>query len=254
MRQVGIMKWEEMNWLFPDFEETELLYHGADPDALDSIMSEGLVAGYSPDPDDCHETIYEAHSRPRPPEIPDWVNPAKCIFGYMNRSRQGGSHKVPGGQIVQVDLAFPATETIRERTWVCSAQFSDWVYCPQEAGYYDTVERRRFFEDVVEPVCSNAYWRTSLSFNANLKVRHDNLLINQAHIELLICVDRIAPTSLSIEGVRVKGPTRTREATSKDFAGQFANLNERLFDSTKRSEALRQIEQRMTTDVSNRQG
>ena len=42
----GVMSWEEMNWLLPDFEETGLIYHGSQPGNLVSIFRNGLVHGY----------------------------------------------------------------------------------------------------------------------------------------------------------------------------------------------------------------
>ena len=73
----GVMSWEEMNWLLPDFEETGLIYHGSQPGNLVSIFRNGLVHGYN-GPADGHETIYNAHYRHRPRFIPGWVDPRMC--------------------------------------------------------------------------------------------------------------------------------------------------------------------------------
>ncbi len=230
MRRIGIMEWEQMNWLFPDFEDTNLLYHGANPEALPSIYQEGLVAGHTQDPEDQHHTIYDAHVRHRPPSIPDWVDPRRCIFGYLNRRRHGSTTPLPGGTVTQVFLGIRATKDITDRTWVCCNQFSDWVYCPSEAGYLDSVERRRYYETVIEPTCSGAYWQTSLSFDVNREIRHDQLLMNQGYLELLICVERVPPEQLSVEGIRIKGEADVHEVVRSDFPPQFQIIESRLQD------------------------
>ena len=75
----GVMSWEEMNWLLPDFDETGLIYHGSQPENLISIFQNGLIPRYK-SPRDGAETIYNAHYRHRPKSIPDWVDPRQCIF------------------------------------------------------------------------------------------------------------------------------------------------------------------------------
>ena len=85
----GEMNWEDMNWLFTDFTDTGLIYHGTRPENLPGIFADGLVPGKITDPTERHETIYEAHYRHRPDWIPRWVDPRHCIFGYTNRRRQG---------------------------------------------------------------------------------------------------------------------------------------------------------------------
>lgn len=226
MRRVGAMTWEEMNWLFPDFEDTDLLYHGADPDNLISIFQRGLIAGYGPR--DQHQTIYDTHARHRPDNIPDWVDPRRCIFGYINRPRQGACHRIGDGKVVQADLGITAIPAIIERTWVCCAQFSDWVYCPREAGYLDTDARTRYYQSVVEPACSGAYWRTSLSFAENLSIRHDQLLHMQGYQELLICLDVIMPIQLSLQAFRVKRDKEIREVVRQECPDLFAEAEHKL--------------------------
>ncbi|MBI1930842.1 hypothetical protein HYR99_42165 [Candidatus Poribacteria bacterium] len=227
MRQVGIMKWNAMNWLFPDFEDTALLYHGTAPDNLLSIFRHGLIPGYDPDPEEQHHTIYESHVRHRPAHIPNWVDPRYCIFGYLNRSRQGGHSGIIEGTVIQAHLGIDAIPAITERTWVCCSQFSDWVYCPREAGYFDTDARTKYYRTVIEPVCSGAYWQTSLSFAENLAIRHDQLLRMQNSEELLICTD-IAPTHLSLQVFRVKGANGIREIVRLDCPAIFEEAEHKL--------------------------
>ena len=37
----GVMTWEEMNWLLPDFDETGLIYHGSQLENLARISRKG---------------------------------------------------------------------------------------------------------------------------------------------------------------------------------------------------------------------
>jgi hypothetical protein len=207
----GVMSWEEMNWLFPDFEETGLIYHGTMVENLPSIFRKGLIPGYHPLPDDRHQTIYEALYRHRPAEIPDWVDPRHCLFGYLNKRRFDTIERVRDGVVSQAVLGLQAEPWIGDHTWVGMTAFSDWLYCPQEAGYDDTVERAVYYRTVVEPVCAMAYWRMSLPFRENLRIRHDHLLRTQGYCELLICVEKIPSECLSLQALRVEGTNGRRE-------------------------------------------
>ena len=222
----GFMSWKEMNWLLPDFNETGLIYHGSQPENLASIFQNGLIPQYN-SPRDGHETIYNAHYRYRPKSIPDWVDPRRCIYGYMNRARQGGWGGIVDGIVNGVTIGIKAADHITERTWTACVRFSDMVDCPEEAGYFDTEERKAFFKDRMEPVSCKAYWETSLSFHDNLKIRLDHLLPMQGNHELLICSE-IDPGLLNLRGFRVRGANGTREVVSNDLPEVFRKAEEKL--------------------------
>ena len=74
----------------------------------------GLIPQYN-SPRDRHETIYNAHYRYRPKSIPDWVDPRKCIFGYMNRARQGGSDGIVDGKVSGVTIGIEVADHVRRR-------------------------------------------------------------------------------------------------------------------------------------------
>ena len=150
----GVMSWEEMDWMFPDYADTGLIYHGTSIGSLASILGVGLVPGYRRAD---YETIYDALYRHRPDHIPDWVDPRICIFGYMNRKR----FQSRAGSVV---IGCKAGRRIIERTWIGLTDFSNWIYGPEEAGYFDTAELSEYYRNVVEPVCAGAYWRMSMSF------------------------------------------------------------------------------------------
>ena len=235
----GVMSWEEMNWLLPDFDETGLIYHGCQPENLLSIFQNGLIPQFKA-PKDGAETIYNAHRRHRPESIPDWVDPRKCIFGYMNRARQGGFDGIVDGGVNMATIGIETADHITERTWTASFQFSDLVYCPEEAGYFDTEERRAFFENRVEPVSCEAYWKTSLSFDDNLKIRWDHLLTMQKYHELLICTE-IGPELLSLQGFRVKGRNGIREVLRSDLPEVFLKAEEKLRNNAEIVQELKAV-------------
>lgn len=224
----GVMSWEEMNWLLLDFEDTGRIYHGSRPENLLSIFQKGLIPRFRADPTERHETIYEAHYKHRPKFIPDWVDPRHCIFGYMNRARQGGFERIVEGTVNGVVLGISAEDHITERTWIACTRFSDLVYCPKEAGYFDTEEREAYFKDRMEPVSSEAYWKTSLSFSENLKIRLDHLLPMQGHLELLICVEEIRPDLLTLQAFRVSGAAGVRDVLRKDCPEIFQEAEDKL--------------------------
>ena len=79
----------------------------------------------------------------------------------------------------------------------------------------------------MEPVACEAYWKTSLSFVDNLKIRLDHLLPMQEYHELLIC-SAIDPELLSLQGFRVQGKNGRREVLRNDLPEVFLNAEEKL--------------------------
>ena len=236
----GVMSWEEMNWLLPDFDETGLIYHGSRSENLVSIFQRGLIPRFKEDPTEQHHIIYEAHYRHRPNFIPNWVDPRKCIFGYMNKARQGGSDGIVDGKVSNAIIGIETADHVIERTWTACFQFSDMVNGPEEAGYFDTPERKAFFKDRMEPIACEAYWKTSLSFAENLKIRLDHLLPMQEYHELLICSE-IAPESLSLQGFRVQGSNGRREVLRSDLPEVFLNAEEKLRNNVEIVQELKEV-------------
>ena len=77
----GVMSWEEMNWLLPDFDETGLIYHGSRSENLVSIFQRGLIPRFKEDPTEQHHIIYEAHYSHRPIDlcISNGIAPHSCF-------------------------------------------------------------------------------------------------------------------------------------------------------------------------------
>jgi len=229
----GLMSWEEMDWLFPDFEQTGLIYHGTQIENLPSIFLRGLIPRLREDPEEHHETIYDALFRHRPAYIPDWVDPRKCIFGYMNKKRFM--------HVGQAAIGIRAEEPIAQRTWVGITKFSDWLYSPEEAGYFETEQLAEYYRKVIEPTCAETYWRLSLSFPDNLKIRHDLLLYTQGSLELLICLERIEPEFLSLQAVGVRHPHGPRPILREERISLFGAAEEKLLRGEDASNELSAI-------------
>ena len=228
----GAMSWEEMDWMFPDYEDTGLIYHGTDMKNLASIFSVGLLPGYRrPD----YETIYNALHRHRPDNIPDWVDPRICLFGYINRKR----FPSPAGNVV---IGCRAGRRIIERTWIGLTDFSNWLYAPAEAGYLDTEELSRYYQTVVEPACAEAYWKMSMSFSDNLRIRHDRLLCTQRSLELLICTE-VAPELLSLQALFIKSSSGVRTIMRPHCIHLFQALEDRLIHGQDTSAEFEAIEE-----------
>ncbi len=236
MRKIGIMTWEEMDWMFPDFEETGLIYHYTRVENLASIFQTGLISRYTKGDD--YQTIYEAHYCHRPDHIPDWVNPRRCIFGYMNQKR---------GPTTAMGIR--AEKRIVERTWTALSLFSDWVYGPKEAGYFDTEELSEYYHKVVEPVFSEAYWKLSMSFWKNLRIRHDRLLYNQKYFELLICLEKIEPDLLSLQSLGVEGPDGKIPALRAECPALFEAVEEKFRRGGDAADELRAIREYAIKDT-----
>ncbi len=226
----GVMSWGEMDWLFPDFRDTGLIYHGTRAEHLPAIFREGLQPGVAKDG---HGTIYDALYRHRPPSVPDWVDPRRCIFGYMNRKR------FPANKCGAI-IGIQCIDSVRQRTWFAVSKFCDWIYCPREAGYFDTEARAAYYKQVVEPVCARAYWDMSLSFETNLSIRHDELLNTQQCQELLICLERIDADYLSLQAVTTPGQDPVLRTMYPDL---FDEAETRLKQGLPVSEQIKAIEE-----------
>ncbi len=181
---------------------------------MQSIFSKGLLVGFDPDPEDQHLTIYESLLRHRPSSVPDWVNPMQCIFAYINKNRYGLQTPITDGSVNGIALGIRADSMLQDRSWMGITKFSDWVYCPREAGYFDTAERQTFFRQVLEPACTGVYWKTSMSFKENLSIRHDHILYTQGHCEVLVCTN-VPSSHLSLEALRIKGKEGMRESNEE---------------------------------------
>ena len=231
-----------MRWMYPDFEETGLLYHWTDPVRLPSIFTNGLRANH-PDhvnPEENYSRIYEVMWKHRPDDVPDWVDPRHCVFAVMNH-RRPDDEKAPGGKPVVAHVGISVTDEIARRSWVAHTAFADWVYHPEAAGYFDTPERTAFYNDFVEPTCARAYWRTSLSFERNLVVRHDHLQWQVGYVEVLICMDPVPPERLSLESVGVVGQERRACVLRSQCADEFARAEARLRRGEEPTEELDRI-------------
>lgn len=236
----GMLSWDEMNWMFPDYEETGLIYHGTPVRNLDGIFRDGLIPRRAEDPDDRHDTIYDALHGHRPDFIPKWVDARRCIFAYINRTKFK-IDRVADGAVTGAILGINAERHITERTWVGITRFSDWLYCPEEAGYFDTPDREEYFRAVVEPVCASAYWRMSLPFDENLRLRHDHLLYTQGHVELLVCVKRVDPDLLSLEALKIEGPRDACAVVRNAYADLFRCIESKFREGAVPSSELAEI-------------
>ena len=158
----------------------------------------------------------------------------------MNRARQGRFDGIVDGRVNGVTIGIEATARVRNRTWTACFLFSDMVYCPEEEGYFDTQERKTFFKDKIEPISCEAYWKTSLSFDENLKIRWDHLLTMQEYHELLICTE-IDPELLSLQGFRVRGTNGIREVLRSDLREMFLNAEEKLRNNAEIVQELKAV-------------
>ena len=146
----GIMSWEEMDWMFPDYEDTGLVYHSTKIDNLVGVFSSGLIPGND---NSEYGTIYDSLYRYRPDHVPNWVDPRKCVFCWMNMKRF--RYRASGSVVLGIRM----DPKIVQRTWIGIITFSNWIYGPKEAGYFDTEELSDYYRNIVEPVCAEAYWK-----------------------------------------------------------------------------------------------
>ena len=127
--------------------------------------------------------------------------------------------------------------------------FQIWCTVQRKEGYFDTQERKTFFAEKIEPISCEAYWKTSLSFDENLKIRWDHLLKMQEYHELLICME-IDPELLSLQGFRVRGTNGIREVLRSDLLEVFLNAEEKLRNNAEIVQELKEVTEFCGSSVS----
>jgi len=153
-----------LNVELKDLAEQGYAYHIASITDLRKTLKEGIRFN---DKSTYFSKYYELHSYIdsfKPEFIPEWVERKKAIFGSISFRKDHIWHSHSAVLKVRIDT---------ERCWVCNENIANFIYEPlilQNLEGFDAV--RRYMQEYGKSLVEQ-YWYTSLSFNENLKKRHD---------------------------------------------------------------------------------
>ncbi|SDZ08861.1 hypothetical protein SAMN05660462_01818 [Proteiniborus ethanoligenes] len=149
---------------FPDFIETEVVYHVACITDLKNILKNGIryddKATYYNNYLEFHKYINSF----KPKAIPDWVNREKAIFASMNYPRNHNWHS---------HTAVLAVKINKRKCWIANENLANMLYEPFILKSIKGFEVAKEYLDSKGKDVIAQYWNTSLSFCDNLSLRRD---------------------------------------------------------------------------------
>jgi len=170
--------------LFKDYVETGLVYHVVPIVKLDDILKDGLKVGESSNKK--YEEFNSFFDRFKPSSLPSWVSRRNAIYASLNFKMHNNWHSH------SALLSFPINE---DKCWVGNENKANILFEPFILGKTGLFESARKLiinqgEEMVQD-----YWKSSLSFKENLKIRLDKRPNYDA--EVLVFHD-ISPQSINI--------------------------------------------------------
>lgn len=150
--------------LFEDYEITKQIYHIVSIHDLENTLLHGLQFD---DKLSYHTRYYEFHrmiDSLKPAEIPSWVIRSKAIFASLNYPKEHQFHS---------HSAILGLKIHPEKCWIANENCANQIYEPfvlQNMKEYAPCIHylQREGKELLEK-----YWKTSLSFEDNLKMRYD---------------------------------------------------------------------------------
>ena len=149
---------------FDDYSKTGKVYHIAPINDLGRILSDGIKYNDKITYEYKYYNFHRFIDSLKPGYIPTWVEREKAIFATKNYRKE------PNFSSHSVIMAF---EVEPSKCWIANENRANQIYEPfvlqevnllKEAGEYMKTEGKRMIEE---------YWRTSLSFEENLRRRMD---------------------------------------------------------------------------------
>lgn len=152
--------------LFPEYEETGVLYHIISITDLEKTLTEGIAYD---DKATYKSKYYEFHSfidEEKPDILPKWVVRHKAIFASINFPREHKFHS---------HSAILAVKVNEEKCWVANENLANQVYEPFILKDVKDFSACKDYLNTEGRKLLRKYWETSLSFQDNLAKRLDKL-------------------------------------------------------------------------------
>ena len=172
--------------LFPDYENTGVIYHIVSITDLQQTMAEGInyddKVTYKTKYYDFHQFIDDS----KPQWVPPWVIRRKAIFASLNFHEWHKFHSHSALLAIKID---------KEKCWIANENCANQVYEPFILQNLTLFEKCKNYLHTEGKELLRKYWDTSLSFLDNLERRLDRIKGYDA--EVLVC-HNIKPQDIEI--------------------------------------------------------
>jgi len=191
--------------LFPDYTQTKKIYHVVSIIDLDKTIRNGIKYD---DKKTYKSKYYEFHDyidRYKTEDIPNWVIRKMAIFGSLNFAENHRFHS---------HTALLGIRVNPEKCWIANENLANEVYEPfilQDIDEYN--EAKEYIQNKGSELLKK-YWKTSCSFNENLKMRFEKRQGYDA--EVLIFHD-IKPSDIEVLYIISDHRMMTKEEWKEHF-------------------------------------
>lgn len=149
---------------FADCAEQGYVYHVVNIIDLKKTLKEGIKFD---DKTTYNCKYYDFHSffdYYKPATIPQWVERKKAIFGSIcfKEGHKWHSHSA----VLKVKI-------LKNRCWVCNENLANFIYEPFILQHIEGFDNTREYIKAYGREFVEEYWKHSLSYNDNLKIRND---------------------------------------------------------------------------------
>jgi hypothetical protein len=165
-----------INILFKDYSETKVVYHVVTITDLNKILKHGIKFN---DKNTYKSKYHEFHSfidDRKPSSIPQWVIRANAIFASLNFTEEHKWHSHSALLSIKIN---------EDLCWICNENIANFLYEPlmlQKTSLFDSAQI--FIEKNGDRIVED-YWKCSLSFKDNLKLRKDKMTGYDAEVLIL---------------------------------------------------------------------
>lgn len=189
----------ESKMLFPDYNQTTVVYHVAPITDFKKIINEGIKYDDKKTYKSKYLSFHKHIDSLKSEAVPSWVIREKAIFASMNFSKGHCWHSHSVIMALRIDP---------EKCWIANENLANKIYEPfilkgipgyEAAGKYLRDEGTKLI---------NKYWHTSLSFLDNLKARKDKIKGYDAEVMIFYKVEPQDITPLFIVSDHVMMPVQ----------------------------------------------
>ncbi len=150
--------------IFPDFEETGVVYHVVNINDLQRTLENGICYDDKYTYQIKYNRFHHFIDQHKLENIPDWVIRSKAIFASINYPE---SHKFHS------HAAVVAVRINPERCWVANENCANQIYEPYILQNVEGFHRCIHYLQSEGKLLLKKYWETSLSFTDNIEYRMD---------------------------------------------------------------------------------
>ncbi len=199
--------------LFPDYEQTGVVYHVAPITDLDKILLEGISYNDKNTYKSKYLNFHKYIDSCRPKNVPNWVIREKAIYASLNFAISHCWHSHTVIMSLQINP---------DKCWIANENLANEIYEPFILKDIEGYEHAHNYLETVGEDTLELYWKTSLSFNDNLKKRKD--IIEGYDAEVLI-FHKVLPKDIKLLSIVSDHKIMTPNEWKEFFKGGLINGN-----------------------------